>query len=142
MEPAGMGLILDSTFLIAAERQGKSVLQILEQIEAAFGAVDIGISVVAIAELVHGAYRAQDETRKQRRLKFVESLCADVPIYPLTLGVARTIGRLDGELEGHGVSVAFEDLAIGATALALGFEVATANLRHFQSIPGLKVVAI
>jgi len=37
-----MGLILDSTYLITAERQGKSVLQMLEQVEAAFGAVDVG----------------------------------------------------------------------------------------------------
>jgi predicted nucleic acid-binding protein len=132
-----VGLILDSTYLIAAERQGKSVLQILEQIEAAFGVVDLGISVVAVAELVHGAYRAQDEARKQRRLKFIERLCADIPVYPLTLGIARMVGQLEGELAGQGVSVAFEDLAIGATALALGFDVATANVRHFKSIPGL-----
>lgn len=137
-----MGLILDSTYLIAAERQGKSVLQILEQIEAAFGVVDLGISVVAVAELVHGAYRAQDEARKQRRLKFIERLCADIPVYPLTLGIARMVGQLEGELAGQGVSVAFEDLAIGATALALGFDVATANVRHFKSIPGLKVSAV
>lgn len=134
-----MGLILDSTYLIAAERQGKSVLQILEQIENAFGAVDIGISFVAVAELVHGAYRAQNEGRKQRRLKFIDRLCTDIPVYPVTLGIARVVGRLEGELAAQGVSLAFEDLAIGATALALGFEVATANLRHFQSIPGLKI---
>jgi len=137
-----VGLILDSTYLIAAERQGKSVLQILEQIEAAVGVVDLGISVVAVAELVHGAYRAQDEARKQRRLKFIERLCADIPVYPLTLGIARMVGQLEGELAGQGVSVAFEDLAIGATALALGFDVATANVRHFKSIPGLKVSAV
>lgn len=137
-----MGLILDSTYLIAAERQGKSVLQILEQIEAAFGVVDLGISVVAVAELVHGAYRAQDEARKQRRLKFIERLCADIPVYPLTLGIARMVDQLEGELAGQGVSVASEDLAIGATALALGFDVATANVRHFKSIPGLKVSAV
>jgi len=136
-----MGLILDSTYLIAAERQGKSVLQILEQVETAFGAADIGIAVIAVAELVHGAYRAQNEARKQRRLMFIDRLCTDIPVYPVTLGIARVVGRLEGELAAQGVSIAFEDLAIGATALALGFEVATANLRHFQSIPGLKVVA-
>jgi predicted nucleic acid-binding protein len=113
----------------------------LEQVQTAFGAVDIGISVVAVAELVHGAYRAQNEARKQRRLMFIDRLCTDIPVYPVTLGIARVVGRLEGELAAQGVSVAFEDLAIGATALALGFEVATANLRHFQSIPGLKVVS-
>ena len=104
--------------------------------------VDLGISVVAVAELMHGAYRAQDEARKQRRLKFIERLCADIPIYPVTLEVARMVGRMEGELAGRGISVAFEDLAIGATALALGFEVATANVRHFKLIPGLKILAV
>jgi predicted nucleic acid-binding protein len=137
-----MGLILDSTYLITAERQGKSVLQMLEQVETAFGAVDVGISVVAVAELMHGAYRAQDEARKQRRLRFIERLCADIPVYPVTLEIARMVGRMEGELAGRGVSVSFEDLAVGATALWLGFDVATANLRHFKSIPGLKVVAV
>ena len=137
-----MGLILDSTYLIASERQGKSVLQILEQLGTAFGAVDVGISVVAIAELVHGAYRAQDDARMQRRLKFIDRLCTDIPIYPVTLAIARIVGRMEGELAGRGISVAFEDLAIGATALAPGFDVATANLRHFRMIPGLNVVAV
>jgi len=68
--------------------------------------VDLGISVVAVAELMHGAYRAQDEARKQRRLKFIERLCADIPIYPVTLEVARMVGRMEGELAGRGISVA------------------------------------
>jgi predicted nucleic acid-binding protein len=36
--------------------------------------------------------------------------------------------------------IAFEDLAIGCTALQFGFGVATLNLRHFSQIPGLNVV--
>ena len=55
-----MGVILDSDYLIAGERQGFSVLQILERIEAAFGGVDLGISVITVAELMHGAYRAKE----------------------------------------------------------------------------------
>lgn len=31
------------------------------------------------------------------------------------------------------------DLWIGATALELGFAVATGNVRHFRSIPALRV---
>ena len=34
-----------------------------------------------------------------------------------------------------------EDLIIGATALHLGFDVVTRNLRHFQAIPGLNVLS-
>jgi predicted nucleic acid-binding protein len=38
------------------------------------------------------------------------------------------------------VIVPFADLLIGATALAIGYSVLTANLRHFQRIPGLTVL--
>jgi predicted nucleic acid-binding protein len=38
------------------------------------------------------------------------------------------------------VAIAFEDLTIGATALHLGFDIATLNVKHFQLIPGLKIV--
>jgi predicted nucleic acid-binding protein len=34
------------------------------------------------------------------------------------------------------------DLLIGAAALEIGYAVATANLRHFKLIPGLKVVSL
>jgi len=37
---------------------------------------------------------------------------------------------------------AFEDLLIGATALHLGYEVATLNLRDFRRIPGLSVIQL
>ena len=41
-----------------------------------------------------------------------------------------------------GVQLAFEDLLIGATALHLGYAVATLNLRHFQKIPNLSITQL
>jgi predicted nucleic acid-binding protein len=38
------------------------------------------------------------------------------------------------------VVIPFGDLLIGATALSLGYQVLTGNLRHFQKIPGLTVI--
>jgi predicted nucleic acid-binding protein len=61
-----VGLILDSSVVITAERRGHTVRQILEQIQAAQGQIDIGLSVVTIAELMHGAYRAKADADKQR----------------------------------------------------------------------------
>jgi tRNA(fMet)-specific endonuclease VapC len=137
-----VGLILDSSIVVAAERRDHSVPQILEQIRAAHGEIDVGLSVVTIAELVHGAYRARTEAHRLRRLAFIDELCRDVPIHPVTLEIARNIGRIEGQQAAKGIVLAFEDLAIGVTALALGFEVATLNVRHFQMIPGLKVVPV
>jgi predicted nucleic acid-binding protein len=50
------------------------------------------------------------------------------------------IGRIEGQQAAQSIVIAFEDLAIGVTALQLGFDVATLNVRHFRLIPGLNVV--
>jgi len=136
-----MGLIIDSSVVIAAERRGHTILQILEQVRTSHGEIDIGLSVVTIAELIHGAFRAKTDTDRQRRLGFVDRLCSDVPVYPVTIEVARMVGRIEGEQAAKGIAIPFEDLVIGATALQLGFDVVTHNFRHFQRIPRLKVVA-
>jgi len=75
-----VGLILDSTVVITGERQGHTVRQILEQIHAAYGEPDIGLSVVTVVELTHGVYRAKLEERRQRRQAFVDELIRDVPV--------------------------------------------------------------
>ena len=137
-----MGIILDSSVIIAAERRGHTVRQILEQVRAAQGEIDIGVSVVAIAELIHGAYRAQTQQQQSRRLEFIERLASDVPVYPVTLDIARLAGRIEGQQEAKGIQLAFEDLLIGATALHLGYSIATLNLRDFQRVPGLSVVQL
>jgi predicted nucleic acid-binding protein len=111
-----MGLILDSSVLISAERKGDTVLQLLNRLLAHHGEVDIGLSVVTIAELMHGAYRANSDVRKLRRLAFIDRLCRDVPVYPVSLEIARIVGRIEGEQGALGLTLSFEDLAIGVTA--------------------------
>ena len=43
MEPARVGIILDSSVIIAAERRGHSVSQILEQVYGRQGEVEVGL---------------------------------------------------------------------------------------------------
>ena len=135
-----MGLILDSSVVIAGERRGHTVRQILEQFKADYGEIEIGVSVVTIVELTHGIQRAGTEERRQRRQAFVDELIRDVPVHPVTVETARLAGRIEGDRATQGINIAFEDLLIAATALQLGFGVATGNVRHFQVISGLTVV--
>ena len=142
MEPAGAGIVLDSSVLIAAERRDHTVQKILERIKAVRGEVDVAASVVTIAELMHGAYRSQTQAQRQERLEFIAELSRDVPIHPVTIDVARIAGRIEAEQGLGGIRISFEDLLIGTTALHLGYEVATLNVRDFERIPGLIVVGI
>ena len=50
-----MGLILDSSILIAGERQGASVAQILRRVRASQGEIESALSVVTIVELTQGS---------------------------------------------------------------------------------------
>lgn len=135
-----MGVILDSSVLIAGERRSENVRQILKRVQAACGDTVSALSVVTIVELTHGIYRAQNDADRQRRRAFVEELRRDVLVHPLTVEIAELAGRIEAEQAARGVKIAFEDLLIGATALDIDFEVVTLNLRHFKLIPGLKVI--
>jgi tRNA(fMet)-specific endonuclease VapC len=137
-----MGVVLDSSVLIAGERRGESVRQILTRVQAAHGEVDSALSVVTIVELTHGIYRAKSDADRERRRAFSEELRRDMVVHPVTVEFAELAGRIEGEQAARGISVAFEDLLIGATALYIGYDVVTLNVRHFQMIPGLSVVQL
>jgi len=53
-----MGVILDSSILIAGERRRDSVWEILERVEAVCGKTTAALSAVTAVELTHGIYRA------------------------------------------------------------------------------------
>lgn len=137
-----MGIILDSSILIAGERRRDSVWEVLERVEAVCGVTTAALSSVTAVELTHGMYRAKTDTDRKRREVFVEELFAAVAVHPLTLEVARLAGRIHGEQMGRGISIDFPDLIIGATALHLGFDVLTLNMKHFAAIPGLRAVTL
>ena len=58
MESSLLGLILDSSVIIAAERKRLTVEDLLIWVRQAFGEIEIAISAVTLAELVHGVVRA------------------------------------------------------------------------------------
>ena len=137
-----MGLILDSSVAIAAERRGDTVQAFLQRVIATTGDQEAALSPVGVVELVHGIHRADTAERRARREAFVEELLSTVAIYPLTTDIARLAGKLDAEQQSRGIVVPFADLLIGATALSLGCSVLTVNARHFERIPGLSVIQL
>ena len=137
-----MGLILDSSILIAGERRGETVKQVIERIRAAHGDIESALSAISIIEFTHGIYRARTDADKVRRKAFADELARDMVVHPVSLGIAQLAGRIEGEQAAKGISIALEDLIIGATALYIGFDVATLNVKHFQAIPSLKVVTL
>lgn len=58
MEPSILGLIIDSSTAIEAERQHLNVPDFLKHIVQEFGDVRVALSAFTVAELTHGIYRA------------------------------------------------------------------------------------
>ncbi|HTW58913.1 MAG TPA: PIN domain-containing protein [Terriglobales bacterium] len=137
-----MGLILDSSVLITAERQGQNARQMLAAILGKAGNTNIAVSVITLIELAHGAARADTSQRKEKRQQFIQEPVTALPLHPVTASVALRVGQIDGESQAKGIRLPLSDLLIGGTALELGYSVATGNLRHFKMIPGLSVVQL
>ncbi len=137
-----MGLILDSSVVIASERRGETVERLIERVVTVAGDQEAALSAIGLTELIHGLYRAKTPAMRLHRQSFLDELLADMTVYPYTKETAMLAGKLDGEQQSKGVVIPFGDLLIGATALSLGFSVLTANLRHFQKIPGLSVMQL
>jgi tRNA(fMet)-specific endonuclease VapC len=127
-----MGVILDSSTVIAGERKGQLVADLLAGIRLALGPEPIALSTVSVVELEHGIWRAKDAAQADRRRHFFEDLFAAIPIHPLTFEIARRAARIDAESKKEGSAIPFQDLIIGVTALEFGYAVATLNVRHFR----------
>ena len=134
-----MGIVLDSSVVIGAERAGKNPRKIIEDLAASLGDTEATLSVVTVIELAHGVERADSDERRATRERFLEELLNEISVEPVTVAIAFRAGRIDGSLQKKGTRIALGDLLIGATALELGYAIATHNARHFEKIPNLEV---
>jgi tRNA(fMet)-specific endonuclease VapC len=130
-----MAVLIDTSVLVDAERREQSLDQkIGDQARA--------ISVITASELLHGVHRARTGAVRARRAAFVEHLISAIEPLPVTTTIARAHAEVWAELESRGNLIGAHDLWIAATALSHGMDVATANHRDFERVPGLNVVPV
>jgi len=137
-----VGLLIDSTVIIHAERKHLSPADLVAELIERWGDVELGISVMSAAELFHGCRRAETPARRVRREEFVEALLGAIPTALVTLAVARLFGELDARLSARGRRIPTSDLLIACTALARGDDIVTGDRRHFDRVPGLTAHAL
>jgi tRNA(fMet)-specific endonuclease VapC len=134
-----VGLLIDSTLLISAERNRLTPAQLVADILDRWGDVELAISAMSAGELLHGCWRADTPTRRARREEFVEAVLSALPVVAITLPIARIFAEIDARLRAAGSKLPTSDLLIASTALSRGDDVVTGNPRHFGKIPGLTV---
>ena len=133
-----MGVVLDTSLLIAAERHALRLEPLLDSL----GDEPVAITAITASELLHGCHRARDTRIRLRRAAFVEALLESLPVLPFALVDARRHAELWADLVANGATIGPHDLQIGATALARGYAVATLNSRDFERLPGVRLVPI
>ena len=133
-----MGVILDSSVLIAAERGRFDLVGLLR----AHAEEIFRIAAITASELLHGCERAIDAAVRERRVRFVEGVIRDFGVAPFALAEARQHARIWAELESKGNAIGPRDMEIAATALTLGFSMATQNIGGFQRVPGLRLLDV
>ena len=143
-----MGTLLDTTVFIDLERAiralpaGTAMAQVSARLEEQLGPdEDVGIAAVTASELLHGVHRATPGHRA-RREAFVEAVLTAFPPIPFDLLATRAHARLWAGLAAAGRDVGAHDRLVAATAITAGWRVGTANVRHFDHIPGLDIVAV
>jgi tRNA(fMet)-specific endonuclease VapC len=140
-----VGTLIDSSLFIAVERAamrepGRRDSNLADVVAAlAVENEEVGMASITASELLHGVNRAAPQARA-RRAAFVEATLIAFPPIAFDLAAARIHAELWAGLVMRRSPIGPHDLIVAATALAIGWSVATLNHREFSRVPGLDVV--
>ena len=122
--------------LIAAQRGDVYLRALL----AKQGAFDVATSAICVSELLQGPHRLTNAMARARAERGAEIVLTGVTMVSFDLEIARLQARFGADLAASGPAVGAHDLIVAATALSLGYRVATCDKRSFPKVPGLDVV--
>jgi len=94
-------------------------------------------TALVIGELYTVAYRSQAREKWMKRID--EAVIPALTVLTMDPRTARIYGQVRGQLMSEGRPVGDSDLQIGASALRFDLTLVTANVRHFQRIPDLRL---
>ena len=98
--------------------------------------IDICISSVTYAELVHGVEKSKAIEKNRVALTL---LLANIEIMNFDSLAAESYGKIRADLEKAGTPIGPLDMMIAGHAMALGYTVVTNNTKEFERVKGLKL---
>jgi tRNA(fMet)-specific endonuclease VapC len=125
-------LLLDSTFLIDAERGAEDLDAAIDDDD------DIAVAAITIAELRVGALLATGR-RRAVRSAYVDEIAATIPVLSYDVRVAEAHAQLLVDVRRQGKPRGAHDLVIAATARATDRAVVTADRMAFVALTGVAV---
>jgi predicted nucleic acid-binding protein len=127
-------LIIDTSVLVAAERTGVALTLPADE--------EVGLSTVVLMEYWKGVERADSSLRRRRRVEFFEHAAAAFELFSVTAATATMAAGVWADLVRAGTMIGAVDLLIAASALERDWALATLDLRHFERVPGLRIVTL
>ncbi|MFN8104231.1 MAG: PIN domain-containing protein [Acidimicrobiia bacterium] len=125
-------LLLDTTFLVDADRGEAAVDEVIEDDD------DVAIAAITVAELRVGVLLSRGKRREAREV-FLDGVLATIPVLDYGMAVATAHAELLVDVRRRGEPRGAHDLVIAATALATGRVVVTADMAAFAHLPGVDV---
>ncbi|MEX2625792.1 MAG: PIN domain-containing protein [Ilumatobacteraceae bacterium] len=126
-------LLLDTTFLIDAERGAEALDELIGDDD------DVAIAAITVAELVVGVELSSPRQRT-RRQAYVDEIVASIPVLPYDEAVALTHANMLVAVRRAGRPRGAHDLIIAATAVAARRTVVSADRRAFDDLPGVESI--
>ena len=124
--------LLDTNIVIYVIK--RRPLEVLTTFNAA--ATRMAISVVTLAELLHGAEKS---SRPVANLAVVENFVSRLDVLPYTPKAAQHYGQIRATLERAGQPIGVNDLHIAAHARSEGLILVTNNVDEFKRVPALRI---
>jgi tRNA(fMet)-specific endonuclease VapC len=115
-----MGLVLDSSALIAAEREKLPVSKLLASLSADLSEDEFLLSSISVMELEHGWHRANTADAAAKRRRYLDEVLAILPVEPFTKEMGVLAAKIDAEMKKSGLVIVTADLLVEVTALHLG----------------------
>ena len=96
----------------------------------------LGVSVITLMELYHGAFRSRQVAGNLAKVRALEKA---VQVWDLQADAAEVFGALKAELESDGHGLDDFDLGIAACALVHNLTLVSHNSAHFARVRGLRL---
>ena len=133
-----MGLVIDTSALIAWERGMGEMPSDLPLQDT------LTIPAIVWAEAMIGVFLAETPARAAGRRRRLENLKSALGIQPFTAEMAEHYAEIHAALSRAGRMIPANDIAVAATAKALGVGVLVGpqDEAHFRTVPGLIVCVL
>ena len=131
-----MGTLIDASVLIAVEQGLLATDRVFGTPERRQGPV--AIAAITASEMFHGLHRLGG-VRRVSAERFARRWLEELPVIPFGLEVARVYATLGVRLARTGTPIGPHDLMVAATAVHLGYRVATRDRKSFHRVEDLTV---